>query len=249
MTGSTHSPIARAAFALALVLAAAATFPAAVHAEEAPDPGDRGRSRGFLGRFLEDRPRAPKPWHRYGDFYASAGIAPTFYREHTEANDDGSLSAIDARDTGFGWHLNAGFAGRHVGVELGWMDLGSSKFDATSDGSADSWAAGDVSAEVEASGWTLSGLARIPVKPRWVMLARLGLLGWTSKETFVEQIGSSTVVSEQEDTGTSLLMGLGFEYDIHNLDHFWIRTELTRAQVDADELPVLGVNGSLVRRF
>lgn len=248
MSRPVRLPLSHVTLLLALILTAAGTIAAPARAEEAAERKSGG-SRGFFGRFLEDRPRAPQPWHRYGEFYGSVGVAPTRFGDHTDSNDDGSLSAIDARDTGFGWHLNAGFAARHVGVELGWMDLGSSRFDAVSDGSGGSWAAGDVSAEVEASGWTLSGLARIPIKPRWVMLARLGLFGWTSKETFVEDISSTTVVTEEEDTGTSLLMGLGFEYDIHNLDHFWIRTELTRAQVDADELPVLGVNGSLVRRF
>lgn len=231
------------ALAVLVLLALAALSPAA-RAED-----DSRRTPGFLGLFISDAPRPPKPWHRHGDFYAGLGVGPTFTSDHRQANDDGSLRNVDATTTGFGWHLQAGFAGRYWGAELGWLDSGSAKFEAVSDGSGDSWGAGDVSAKVEGGGWTASGLLRVPIKPRWLLLARVGVLGWSTKETFTETFGSETYTSYDEDSGTSAMVGVGFEYDIYSQDRFWIRTEMTRTQVDNDELPVVGVNGSLVFHY
>lgn len=215
----------------------------------ATDASGSGERKGLLGGFLQARPRTPKPWHKWGEFYYGAGVGASLYNDHTESNDDGSLSNIDASDTGFEWNVRGGFAGKYVGVELGWMDLGQSKFDAVSDGTGNSWSPGDVSAEVDVNGWTLSGLVRVPIKERWVMLARIGVMGWTSTETFTETNGGPTVTTVEEDTGTTALYGVGFEYDIYNLNHFWIVTEFTRAQVDEDELPVNVISGSIVYHY
>ena len=242
-TSSVRRWLIAALFAGLLVPAAAGA------ADSTAASDDSKRPPGLLAFFVSDQPRTPKPWHRYGDFYASVGVGPTFFSDHPDANDDGSLSNVDAHDSGFGWNFSAGFAGRYVGAELGYVNVGTSKFDAVSDGSGDSWGAGDVSAEVEGGGWAASGLARIPIKPRWVMLARLGVLGWSTKETFTETFGSTTYTSYDEDSGTSVLYGVGFEYDIYSQDRFWLRTEMSRTQVDHDELPVLGVNGSLVFHY
>lgn len=234
--------------ALALLTLSAGSNPAFAEDEPAAEQ-ERTRMKGPLGLVFASAPRAPKPWHQWGEFTMRGGLGPSFIGDHRESNDDGSLTGVDARSTGVGWSLGGGFMGKYVGAEVGWMDTGSAKFDATSDGSGDSWSAGDVSAEVEGSGWTLSGLVRIPIKPRWVMLARIGVLGWSTTETFTESSGGSTFTSHDENSGTSALLGVGFEYDIYSLDHFWLRTELTRAQVDDDELPILGVNGSLVFHY
>jgi hypothetical protein len=219
-------------------------------ADDQPTSDQDSKAPGFLGRLIPKHTITPKPWHHLGQFYAGVGMGPTFFSDHTDANDDGSLSNVDAHDTGFGWQVTAGFAGRYVGAEVGWIDPGSSKFDAVSDGSGDSWGAGDVSAKVEGGGWMACGLARIPIKPRWVMLARIGVLGWSTKETFTENFGGGpTYTSYDEESGTSVLYGVGFEYDVYHLGDFWIRTEMTRTQVDNDELPVVGVNGSLVFHY
>jgi hypothetical protein len=237
---------------LTLALAALAGLAPATRAADGTPAASEERTRkpGALGLIFASAPRAVKPWHALGDFYAGVGLGPTFFSDHTKANDDGSLSGVNARDTGFGWQISAGFAGHYVGAEVGWLDPGSSKFDAVSDGSGYSWGAGDVSAKVEGGGWTASALARIPIKPRWVMLARVGVLGWSARETFTENFGGGgTSTSYDEDSGTTVLYGVGFEYDIYSRDHFWLRTEMTRAQVDNDELPVIGVTGSLVFHY
>ena len=153
----------RALMLLAVLVLASLVAPT-VRAEQAASESS-SRKPAPLGWVLASAPRAPHPWHKYGEFTFGGSIGWSQYQDHTDANDDGSLSNIDAKDGGLGWHLDAGFVGRYAGVEIGYMDLGSSKFDATSSGGS-SWLAGDVSAEVEGSGWTFSGLVRIPVKPR-----------------------------------------------------------------------------------
>jgi hypothetical protein len=233
------------------VVAALVTLAPSARGQGAAETGtaEVEEEKGFLGGYLAQRPRTPQPWHRYGTFYYNVGVGAAMYGDHTEANNDGSLSGIDASDTGFAWNVRAGFAGRYVGAEVGWVDLGEAKFDAVSDGTGNSWVAGDVSAEVEGSGWSLAGLLRIPIKDRWVMLARVGMLGWSTTETFTETSGGNTFTSTDENSGSSALYGVGFEYDIYNRDHFWIVTEFTRAQVDDDELPVNMFSGGIVYHY
>jgi hypothetical protein len=173
------------------------------------------------------------PWSRYGTAYVGVGGGLGRYGDHTDANDDGSLSGIDAKDNGTSWRLRAGFEGRYGGGEVGFVDLGRSEFSATSAGGP-SWVAGDVTARVESQGWLWTAFARYPIVERWAALVRVGGFTWTSTETFTE----NGFESGDEDSGTSLTFGFGLEYDIHRLSHTVLRTEWDRFVVDEDELPV-----------
>jgi hypothetical protein len=233
--------VARHFAVIAVLLACCAT----AHAKESAAP-----TRKPLLPFAPHGTPTPRPWHKYGEFYAGAGIGGTKYSDHLAANDDGSLTGINAKDTGVNWQMRVGFAGKYVAAEIGHLSLGHTKFTATSDGSGTSWMSGEVGDEVQASGWTYSALGRYPINERCVLLARLGILSWSSTETFSESPYPGISYSTQNDaSGSHVLWGLGFEYDIYNRHYFWLRTEYMNSQVDNDELPVNAVNASLDFHF
>ncbi len=46
--------------------------------------------------------------------------------------------------------------------------------------------------------------------------------------------------------GASALVGVGLEYEVLHRNSLWLHTEVTRTEVDADRLAVVGVTASLV---
>ena len=187
----------------------------------------------------------PRPWHKYGEFVVGAGLGASFYSGHVDANDDGSLSSVDDDGSSTVREFRAGFLGKFIGVEFGHLALGEVEFSAQSSGGP-SWAAGDVSARVQADGWFYSAIGRYPVQDRWVLLARVGMLSWTTEESFTE----NGIDSEgSEDSGSDFMYGVGIEYDIYNRHYFWVRTEFAHGTVDDDELPVNLMTVSLDFRF
>src|SRR5262245_18910775 len=220
-------------------------FTATASAEESSDSGKKP-----LLPFAPSGTPAVRPWHKYGEFYAGIGFGGTKYSDHLAANDDGSLTNINAKSSGLNWQLRVGFVGKYVGAEIGRLSLGRTKFTATSDGTGDSWMSGEVGDEVKASGWTYSALGRVPINGRCAALARVGMLSWNSTETYSESpIPGYSYGTESKDSGSGLLWGLGLDYDLYNQHYFWLRTEFMHSQVDDDELPVNAVTASLDFHF
>ena len=68
----------------------------------------------------------------------------------------------------------------------------------------------DVSADYEADFYYLALVGRYPIAPRWTLLGRLGLLYWETEETYNE----NGFISTDSDSGSSVMIGGGIEYDI-----------------------------------
>jgi len=75
-----------------------------------------------------------------------------------------------------------------VSLEVSSQDFGESTFNATSDGSGDSWAAGFVSAIQKAEGYGISAIECYPVTQRLTFFGKLGWFRWKSKEEYIEHV-------------------------------------------------------------
>jgi hypothetical protein len=215
---------------LATVLAVAGTWAALAHAQAPAQADEKQKSEG---RTLLDLP-FPPPWHKHGGLYLAGSGGLAGYQKHAEANDDGSLSGISNDDTDLTWKLGAGFKFHYGGFEADYVDLGKARMKARSRGGT-SWLAGNVTAGVHATGWLWTSFARYPIKDRWAALVKLGGFSWQSKEDFTEE---GYGPSSDEDSGTTMTLGFGLEWDPGRLQHIVLRTEYDHLVVDADELPV-----------
>jgi len=179
-------------------------------------------------------------------WYAGAGVGMTQNSDFVDANDDGSLSGISDDDTDTSWSVYGGYNFTpHVGVEASYSDHGETGFSATSDGSGDSWVAGDVATDFEADGVGVAVVGRWPVSDRWTLFARLGVYSWNTTETFTE----NGFVSKDENSGTDASYGAGFEYDIGKEDDWVIRGEVGGTQVDDDGDSLVSGQVGVLRRF
>ncbi|MCU0224799.1 MAG: outer membrane beta-barrel protein [Acidobacteria bacterium] len=220
--------------AAALAAVAFAGAPAVLAEEEKKD--DRGAAAAVPSSDRSQR----------SGFYVGGSAGFGIYDDHVPANDDGSLSDVNDDDSDFVWKVYGGYSfGSYFALEGGYRDDGSASFDAQSDGSGDSWAGGDVSAEVETDGWFASALGRLPLGDRWSLFAKVGVYGWSTKETFTE----NGYVSTDEDSGTDISYGLGAEWDPGNPDDVVLRGEVDRTEVDDDQLPDTTVTVGMVWQF
>jgi OOP family OmpA-OmpF porin len=120
-------------------------------------------------------------------WYAGASVGVSIGDDFVDANDDGSLTGIssDDSDTSFKAYGGYNFT-KNIGVEAGYEDHGETSMTAVSDGSADSWEAGDIGTDFEANGWYAAVVGRLPVSARWTLFARLGMYAWDTTETWTE---------------------------------------------------------------
>lgn len=175
---------------------------------------------------------------------ADAGVAMN--DDFVSANDDGSLSMLadDTSDTSYKAFVGYQFT-PHVAAEAAYTDHGETSFTAMSDGSGDSWTAGDVSTLFESSGWSASVVGSLPVGERWTLFASAGIFGWSTTETFNEE----GFVSTDENSGEDAVFGAGFEYDVGRQDDWTIRGGFETTQVDDDGDTVESLRVGAVRRF
>lgn len=179
------------------------------------------------------------------NFYAGVGVGVDDI-DYPDTNQDGSVSNISDDDTDqfgsvfLGYQIND-----YVAVQGGYYDFGDSDFAGVSDGSGDSWAPGNVHANLDSDGWELGVLGRWPIAPRWYALGFLGWLWWDTDETFIE----NGFVSESHDSGSDFSYAAGLEYDIGLPDRILYRFMLSQHEVDNDGLDINGASAEIVYRF
>lgn len=165
-------------------------------------------------------------------FYAGAQLGYGENDDFVSANDDGSLSGINEDTDDLSYKVYGGYNfNSHVGVEAGYSDYGDTSFDATSDGSGNSWVAGDVATDFEANGYGANVVGRLPIGDRWTLFASAGIFSWDTTESFTE---NGVVTEVDKNSGTDATYGVGAEYDIGNPDDVVIRAEYSTVDVDDD---------------
>lgn len=190
------------------------------------------------------------PLFRFPDSDTGIYVGATVgYNDHTDllsANNDGSLSGINEDQKDSGYSVQAGYKfNDYVAVEGGYLDLGEPKFDAQSDGSGESWVAGDVSTLMEADGWLLSVVGSWPLSERISLFGRLGIYFWDTTETFTEN-GFETV---DKNSGEDAYFGGGVDWDLGEKDKWHLRGEVAQTEVDKDGDKVNMLSAGAYRDF
>lgn len=110
----------------------------------------------------------------YGGIAVGQSDLDTSERDFAALN-DGSLSnqRVDAEDTSL--KLQIGYwAADNIGLKLGYVDLGETQFDASSDGSGAFYAAGPVNFDIAIGGIALGANIRLPINQTFALMTRLG---------------------------------------------------------------------------
>ena len=195
-----------------------------------------GSSGGSSGDFLGIFPRAEANGPLQGLYFgAGPGMISTDYADSV---DDGSVTMIGGSDEGAAYNFFMGYRfNDYFAMEAGFTASDDIDYNAMSSGGP-SWAAGPVSAEYDAKFFTISGLVRYPVAPRWWVFGKIGVTWWETTETFNE----SGAIFKDTDSGTEVFVGLGLEYDVGREDRLIYRFELGYQPVgDDDDLDVFSV--------
>lgn len=190
---------------------------------------------------------AAPSWHPWGRYTFAIGAGMSHYSEYRSAHDDGSLSNVRVEENDDRFQGSIGFAGRYLGIEVGYETLGRVRLDGISDGTGALYFPGRISARIEGHGLGVSGLLRAPAGDRWVTQVRLGLLGWNTTERTSESGG--LIQAKVDRSGTSLVVGAGGELRIDPAGQFWARAEVTRTEVGEKDLAYLVVTGSFVLHY
>ncbi len=179
------------------------------------------------------------------DVYAGVGVGAT-NNDAPDDWDDGSVSSISTDKADASANVFVGYeVTPNVAVKASYSDYGKSEFSATSYGSGDSWAPGQVSGVNESSGFGLSAVGSWPMTDRITVFGKLGLLWWKSKNTWNE----SGFISVEESSGSDLSYGAGLEYDVGLPQRFVYRFEFERHAVDDSQYQLNTGSASLVYRF
>lgn len=179
------------------------------------------------------------------NFYAGARLGYGDI-DYPDSNQDGSVTGVSTDDSDIVGSLSVGYQiNDYIGVQGAYQDFGESDFSGVSDGSGESWVAGNVSANLDADGWELGVVGRWPISDRWYALAFVGWLWWDSTETFNEN-GFITVESE---SGDDLTYAGGLEYDIGLPDRIVYRFMLTHHEVDVTSYDINSAAAEIVYRF
>lgn len=91
------SSLVRKAFTIGAVALMAALPVRAAIAEDDATAGSGKKAGAFVA-----------PWNRWGTVYVGAGGGLGSFQKHTDSNNDGSLSAIDADDSDLDWNVRVG---------------------------------------------------------------------------------------------------------------------------------------------
>ena len=126
---------------------------------------------GCLGLVMVASPSVAAEW------YVGAGVGQTDVPGFSLSDlDDGSLTSGSVDETDTGWTLYGGVRlHKYLGLEADYIDLGTFRIDAVSDGTGTDFAAGPVTAAASADGFSLSALGLIPVGDNFDLFARAGI--------------------------------------------------------------------------
>lgn len=148
----------------------------------------------------------------------------------------GVTTTSDVDDSDLGWKIFGGYnLNQYFGIELAYVDLGEAEINATSTAPV----AGTASISAEADGFTFAGVARYPINERFDVFGKLGGFVWDVEGGGSLTVGGGTITATAEDDGTSILFGLGAEYEMGN--NIGVRAEWERYEVSSDDVDLFSV--------
>lgn len=173
---------------------------------------------GCLGLVMVASPSVAAEW------YAGAGVGQTDVPGFSLSDlDDGSLTSGSVDGTDTGWTLYGGVRlNKYLGLEADYIDLGTFRIDAVSDGTGTDFAAGPVTAAASADGFSLSALGLIPVSDNFDLFARAGYFDIDVDTTVTDSTG--LVGDGTSDDG--FVYGIGAQYNFRA--PFTLRLEWNR---------------------
>lgn len=159
------------------------------------------------------------------------------------ANDNWNDSSFSSFGGGGGESSGRVFVGAYpvpyFGFEYGFVDFGTSKVSAQSNGCC-LYFAGPVTHKLSADGSELSLVGRVPVGQKASVLLRLGQLKWEGEE----RIDASNGFAEGTDDGNDMFYGLGADYRLG--ERFLLRGEYVRYSLGDFDATRLSVGLALV---
>ena len=124
----------------------------------------------------------------------------------------------DLKDNRWAWRVFGGIeANRVFSLEVGYVDFGESE---------------DGNATMEADGWTIAGMAALPITPFFAPYARVGQLFWDRDREFGPL--------SRSDSGNDMFYGLGARLTLS--DNVDLRLEYDRMAIDDTDLDMGSVN-------
>lgn len=174
--------------------------------------------------------------HASQGFYVGLNVGQAKYDaviEDFSGLQDGSITSasLDDSDTSLslilGYKINPNFA-----IEGGYIDLGELTVNATSNGAGFLYAAGPVTAKVEANGLFFDAKGILPLNEKFSLYGKLGLLMWDEEGTLSDSTGSISV----DDDGTDMFFGLGASFNVS--EKISLNADFSRYQVDEDSTDV-----------
>jgi hypothetical protein len=227
-------------FILSLCMAAAPAFAQEAATSESPPKG------GFIVDFVRGDLGTVIPESPAKGLYGGIGFGAGYNTDLKDSWDDGSLSNRDMDSDEPAYKLFAGYQiNPYVAVQGAYHDLGEYSMSATSDGTGNSWAAGSVSGEQEADGWSLSVVGRWPISERWTLFGTLGWFWWESTERYNE----NGFKSEDKESGSDVTFSGGLEFDHGHKDRIVYTFELGDQRVGDDNLDIITGFAGVLYRF
>jgi hypothetical protein len=147
-------------------------------------------------------------------WYAGAGVGQGRFDGYSLV-DDGSFTSQGRDDSGATFRVSGGMGiGKYLALELGYVDFGEASSRAQSDGSSTFWNAGPQSVKVEADGFDVSLVGRLPLTDTWGLFAKGGLTWWeaTARASLDTQC-CGVVAGTFADDGQQATYGGGVHYD------------------------------------
>lgn len=153
--------------------------------------------------------------------------------------DDGSFTSgsVEDSDTSISIMIGKKFT-PNFAVEGGYIDLGELSIDAVSDGSV-FWAAGPVSAKLEATGFFIGAKGLMPLNKTSSLYGKAGLLRWDIDLALSDSAGGISF----SDSGSDIYFGFGVSFAIN--DSVSLGVDYTSYDIDGDDTGVISVGVQL----
>ncbi|MCF7849720.1 MAG: hypothetical protein K9M45_12795 [Kiritimatiellales bacterium] len=168
---------------------------------------------------------------------------------HSDVTDDWDDGSLSGRSTDTSEPVYKLFGGYqfcpYASVGGAYSYFGEFRLSATSDGSGNSWTAGSISGEQESDGWSLFFQGRLPISERWTFFGTIGWIWWESEERYNE----NGFVSSASESGDSLTVSGGFEFDHGLKDRIVYIFELGHQQVGDDDYNVITGSAGVIYRM
>lgn len=137
------------------------------------------------------------------------------------AHYDASFAGISGSESDTSFQINGGWRSRFIGIEAGYVDLGSVS---ENDGVGDS-------ARVDGKGWTIGLNGHFNPTDKWYISARAGYFLWTldARATIADGLGGADVYSISQHGGDGYAgVGTGVDFNRHwslgaNFDYYKVQ--------------------------